>query len=110
MQGLETGFLHLYWHTLPIILANRDDVIERGKIIAFCGNSGNVTSGGNYVPISERITEPHLGTHLHQSVFKDGIPFDPLTIMDLETEPTYTTADFIKAYMEVIARITKLIS
>jgi murein DD-endopeptidase MepM/ murein hydrolase activator NlpD len=111
MQGLDTGFKHLYWHTLPIILANTGDVVEKGKIIAFVGNSGNVISGGTYVPISERLNEPHAGTHLHQSIFttKDGLSFDPLTVIDFNTEPNYTTMDFIKAYLEVIARISKLI-
>ena len=110
MQGLETGYKHLYWHTLPILPVSSGDTVERGKIVAYCGNSGNVESGGSYVPISERLNKPHLGTHLHQSVFENGVSFDPLTIMDMSTEPTYTLFDFIKAFTEVLARITKLIS
>src|SRR5574343_1987751 len=110
MIGLETGFEHLYHHLQPIILANVGDVIERGKIIGFMGNSGNVFSGDVYVPLEDRLLPSHAGTHLHQSVFKNGVSFDPITIMDLETEPTYTYSDFITAYMGVLARISKLIS
>jgi len=109
MQGLDTGYTHLYWHTLPIILANRGDIIEKGKIVAFVGNSGNVFSGNVYVPISERLNEPHKGTHLHQSVFEGDVSFDPLSIIDFDTEPTYTYFDFIKAVSVVIARILLLL-
>lgn len=109
MSGLETGYEHLYWHTLPILPVNEGDIVEKGQIVAYCGNSGNVISGNKYVPLEERTTS-FKGTHLHQAVFKDGISLDPLTVIDMNTEPAYTLTDLIKSYLIVLGKISKIIS
>lgn len=109
MKGLETGFEHLYWHTLPILPVNTGDIVERGTIVAYCGNSGNVISDGVYVPLEKRHVPNFDGTHLHQSVNKDGESFDPLTIMDLYTEPTYTALDQLVAISKVLMKISGLL-
>ena len=110
MKG-ESGYEHQYWHTLPIFPVKTGDVVERGTIVAYVGNSGNVLSGGVYVPVEERIFDNNrAGTHLHHTIVKLGVPYDPMTLLDLETEPSYTILDEIKATAIVLAKIAKLIS
>lgn len=109
MKGLETGYEHLYWHTQPVMPVNLGDVVERGTIVAYCGNSGNVISGGIYVPIEERLTPNFKGTHLHQVITKDGFPFNPLIAMDTVTEPNYTIFDEIKAITITLGKIVGLL-
>lgn len=113
MQGLETGLMHQYWHTLPILPVNQGQTVRRGKIVAYMGNAGLVRSGGIYVPLAERTKPSYKGTHLHWTVFKDatqpytGTKIDPLPLIDM-TEPTYTTGDTIKATTVVVAKMLKL--
>src|SRR3990167_2940891 len=103
MRGQETGDRYLYWHCLPVFPVWGGDIIEKGQIVAFIGNAGNVYRGGVYVPLYERATS-HKGTHLHLIHQKNGVPVDPLP---LEEEPTYTTLDFMLAMMKTLAKITK---
>ncbi len=114
MKG-ESGYFHLYWHTQPTFPVNTGDVVEQGAIVAYVGNSGNVSVGGQYVPISERDCEPFLGTHLHQAVVEErdgqpnkGMPVDPLALIDLVTEPSYTMLDELKAIGITLLKISRL--
>lgn len=108
MVGLETGYEHLYWHTLPILPVNEGDIVEKGQIVAYCGNSGNVISGTEYVPIEERTTS-FKGVHLHQAVLKDGVAINPLTVIDMETEPTYSFSEWLNSFVIVLGKISKLL-
>src|SRR3990167_6090653 len=110
MVGQETGNRYLYWHTLPILPVWGGDIIGRGKIVAYMGNSGNVFAGGVYVPLEERNNEPHQGTHLHEGVKINDLFINPLTIMDVSTEPTYTIADELASAMKVLVKILKLLA
>lgn len=104
MKGIDSGFEHLYWHTLPVMPVSTGDIVEKGTIVAFVGNSGNVISGGVYVPLEDRLLDNKAGTHLHQVITKDGFPFDPLSIIDLNTEPSYSTLDLIIALTKTITK------
>ncbi len=113
----ESGYEHLYWHTQPTFPVERGDVVEKGTIIAYVGNSGNVFVGGQYVPIGDRDHEPFLGTHLHQQIDNQnngvpdkGYPHDPLDFIDLDTEPSYTIMDELKAATKTLLKIKNLTS
>ena|SRR3990167_1418407 len=110
MVGQETGNRYLYWHTLPILPVWGGDIIGRGKIVAYMGNSGNVFAGGVYVPLEERNREPHQGTHLHEMVKTNGLFIDPLTIMDVSTEPTYTVGEVLASAMKTLVKLAKLLT
>jgi hypothetical protein len=97
----------LFWHNLPIHPVSAGEKVKAGQIIAFMGNSGNVYSGGHYVPIEER-TKSHRGTHLHLELMVDGQRIDPLPL--LTEEPRYTVFDQMKATMVVLGKISGLIS
>lgn len=112
MQG-ESGYFHLYWHTQPAFPVKVGDVVLAGTIVAYVGNSGNVTIGGTYVPIDERDESPFLGTHLHQAVVNEldgspdkGNPLNPLDFIDLATEPSYTVWDEVKAISATLRSIS----
>lgn len=105
----ESGLQILYWHTQPIFPVKTGDVVERGTIIAYCGNSGNVTVSGVYVPIEDRDNAPFLGTHLHEQIVKDTVLVNPLDYIDMETEPTYTILDELKAMGITLAKIAHLL-
>lgn len=116
LRGLETGQSYLYWHTLPILPVSIGETIERGKIVAFMGNAGYVTVGGEYVPIEKRTTTKD-GTHLHLEGFGDGYKvgrkknfINVLPQIDWDLEPTYTNAEHIKAISIVAGKTLKLIS
>lgn len=119
LRGLETGFTYLYWHILPIVPVREGDVVATGQIVAFMGNTGYVVSGGVPVPVDNKVrygaSKP--GTHCHLEIlgpgYRVGTPkrgfLDPADLIDLSTEPTYTTADFLKAASVVAAKALKLI-
>jgi len=117
MTGLETGFVYVYWHFLPYLPVWGGDIIERGKIIGYMGNSGLVRTGGVDVPVGEvRTLAPHLGTHLHQVVFKQGHnvgvwkgdELDPLPLTNMDIEPTYTIGDGLIAIGKTTSKMIKL--
>ncbi len=108
MKG-ESGYEHLYWHCQPVFPVKTGDIVERGTIVGYCGNSGNVYSGGTYVPIEDRNLPNFLGTHLHQQVVLHGDLLNPMDFIDLDTEPTYTILDELKAATIVLAKIAKLL-
>lgn len=109
MVGLETNRRYLYWHTLPVLPVWGGDIVEKGQIVAYVGNSGNVYTGGVYVPLDVRDNEPHLGTHLHLAVQVDNVPVDPIPLLDVITEPTYTIADQLVAAAKCLGKIKLLI-
>lgn len=108
MTGLETNYRYNYWHLWPHTPVSVGDVVKRGKIIGFMGNSGHVLSGGVYVPLGERNTPPYKGTHLHQVVYNiHKIPVDPLPLIDLWIEPEYSTAELIAAWSKTLMKVGK---
>lgn len=109
MVGQESGHRYVYWHCLPVFPVWGGDIVERGKIVAYMGNAGNVNVGGVYVPLDKRLAPEHPGTHLHQIVQVNGVPVNPLTDMDTLTEPSYTILDVLSATGKVLAKITKLL-
>jgi murein DD-endopeptidase MepM/ murein hydrolase activator NlpD len=102
LKGLDTGLEHLYWHTLPIMPVKTGDTVERGQIVAYCGNSGNVFSGGVYVPLEERNADNKAGTHLHQAVFEKGVVVDPLLFIELNVEPSYSLFEELSALRKTL--------
>lgn len=116
MTGLETGQVYVYWHFLPYLPVSNGDIVERGKIVGYMGNSGLVRAGGVDVPIEERTKAPHAGTHLHQVVFSEGHnigswkgdEIDPLTVTSF-TEPTYSIIDEINSMTKSLSKILKII-
>lgn len=115
MKG-ASGYEHLYWHCQPVFPVNTGDSVKQGTIVGYVGDSGNVTVGGVYVPISERDHAPFLGTHLHQGAVEErngqpnkGMPVNPLDLMDLETEPSYTIWDELKAASVTLMKISGLL-
>jgi murein DD-endopeptidase MepM/ murein hydrolase activator NlpD len=109
MEGLETGLEHLYWHTQPTMPVNVGDTVEKGQIVAYCGNSGNVYQGGQYVPLEHRYLDNKAGTHLHQEVRQNGVKIDPNTLIDWNVEPTYTIFDELKAITKTLWKISSLL-
>lgn len=109
MKGLETGYKYTYWHLWPYMPVWGGDMVKRGKIIGFMGNSGHVTVNRVYVPLPERNYPPYKGTHLHQAVYGgDNKPFDPLTKTDMEAEPEYSTAELLAAWYKTFVKMSKL--
>jgi murein DD-endopeptidase MepM/ murein hydrolase activator NlpD len=109
MTGLETGQQYVYWHLWDYLPVWGGDVVERGKIVGFMGNSGNVNVGGHYVPLPERNYEPYKGTHLHQVVYsKRKTSVDPLPLTDLDTEPEYTQVELFAAWAKTLGKLAKL--
>lgn len=107
MTGVESDLKHEYWHILPYLPVTVGDVVQRGQIVAYMGNTGNVLSDGMYVPLDERTQAPYRGTHLHQNVIKNGEYIDPYLLMDIEEEPTYTVSDQIISATKTISNMGK---
>jgi hypothetical protein len=118
MTGLETGMVHLYWHTWGTIPVNGGDIVQRGQIVAFMGNSGNVTKGGVYVPVENRLTKPFLGTHLHYTLYNkghkigqySGDELNPLDYFNWNWQPTYTQVEYLKTVAKLLVKMVKLIN
>jgi murein DD-endopeptidase MepM/ murein hydrolase activator NlpD len=110
MLGLESGNVHLYWHTFPAFPVTVGEVVKRGKIVAFMSNSGYVLSGGKYVPLEDRYTKDD-GIHLHWEVLaqpwgihlkKNFVRFD--TDIDWNSQPTYNVLEQKIAILKTILR------
>jgi len=119
MTGLETGYIYIYWHLLPIFPVSNGDVVQGGKIIGFMGNSGYVKSNNIEVPVDEDRTKlPYKGTHLHQAMFAPGHKIgvwkgdelNPLLLTDFNTEPNYTIMEQILATSKVVLKLLKLLA
>lgn len=102
---------HLYWHTQPVFPVNTGDFVKKGTIVAYCGNSGNVFSNGEYVPVGERYIPNFKGTHLHQTISEIGVGelLNPMDFIDLNEEPQYTLWDELKAISTTLLKITTLL-
>lgn len=118
MTGLETGLVHVYWHSQPILPVNGGDVIPRGNIVCYMGNSGKVTSGGTPVPVEERNEKPHKGTHLHWEIYPNGhkIGFfggagrlDPRRLINWNWEPNNSLKHQLESYAKVLIKMQKLV-
>lgn len=107
LKGLETGHEYLYWHCLPYFPVWGGDTINRGQIVAFMGDAGDVSQGGSYVPLDQRLSAPYRGTHLHIQMYKDGTLIDPLPFINFSWEPQYTLMDQISATLKVLSKISK---
>jgi murein DD-endopeptidase MepM/ murein hydrolase activator NlpD len=118
MEGLETGLVHQYWHTLPYLPVKKGDIVERGKIVAFMGNAGMVRQGGVYVPLEERTKKPYKGTHLHWPVFPQGytpyqskdLAIDPLPLIDFARQPTYSTFELYGATAKCLLKMSNVLA
>lgn len=116
LKGLETGYVHLYWHILPTTPVTTGQYVKRGQIVAYMGNAGNVRAGGVYVPIEDRLKPSKPGTHLHWEMMSSytpgnkGVLVDPSKYIDWTLTPSYTVADTLKAIAVVLGKISKLIS
>ncbi len=118
MTGLETGMVHLFWHTWGTIPVNGGDIVQRGQIVAFMGNSGNVTKGGVYVPVENRLTKPFLGTHLHYTLYAKGHKvgqyigdeLNPLDYFNWNWQPTYTQVEYLKTVAKTLSKMVKLLN
>ncbi len=118
MTGLETGMIHLYWHTWGSIPVNGGDIVQRGQIVAFMGNSGNVYGGGRYIPVEERLVKPFLGTHLHYTLYAKGHKvgqyvgdeLNPLDYFNWNWQPTYTQVDYLKTVAKTLSKMVKLLN
>lgn len=117
LTGLETGLVYVIWHSLPILPVNGGDIVKRGQIVAYMGNSGLVRSGGKYVPLEERDKPPYRGTHLHLQIFKPGSRIgdwrgetvNPLDRLNWNWHPQYSIADQLFAISKTIKKATKLV-
>jgi len=109
MKGLDTNYEYLYWHNLPFHPVNVGDVVEKGQIVAYMGNSGNVWSDGKLVPVDQRTTT-HRGTHLHHEVYLNGEKVNPVPLIDFSVEPTYTIADELSAMARALKKIWKAVN
>lgn len=117
LTGLETGVPYVMWHTLPYIPISVGDIIRRGKIVAWVGNSGLVRAGGMDVPLDKRTANPYPGTHLHLEYFSRGHTagdwrgqnVNPLDYIDWSLEPTYTLGDYIAAMVNTVANMVKVV-
>ena len=56
-----------YWHTFSEFPFEKWDIVKRGDVVAYMGNSGDVFAGKPpiYVPLECRESPNHPGTHLH---------------------------------------------
>lgn len=106
MKGLETGRRYLYWHCLPIFPVWGGQVVQGGQIVAYMGNSGNVSVQGKYVPLENRVAS-HLGVHLHLIVQENGVPVDPLVL--IRDEPNYSTWDLISSTTKTLTKLKLLL-
>jgi len=105
MKGLETGKRHLFWHTLPYLPVWGGDVVLRGKIVAYMGNSGYVKAGGVYVPLEDRKA-PYPGTHLHwKSEEEGGSVINQLHFINWNWHPTYGIGDQLTAMSVVVKKM-----
>jgi len=116
--GLETGRVHVYWHTQPILPVHGGQIVQRGKILAFMGNSGKVWSGGKPVPIDERSVKPYAGTHLHWEIYPQGHPvgffggknrIDPQPLLNWNWQPQYGWGDLLAAYKTTLEKVSSVI-
>lgn len=107
MKGLESDYEYLYWHNLPYHPVNVGDIIEKGKIVAYMGNSGNVWSNGKPVPVDERTHPAHRGTHLHQEVYLNGEKVDFVPLIDFSIEPNYTIVEELSAMAVALKKMVK---
>lgn len=114
LKGLETGYVHLFWHILPTVPVSVGDYAKRGSIVAFMGNAGFVTAGGKYVPIEDRLNPSKPGTHLHWEMMttytpgNKGVLVDPAKYIDWNLKPDYTLTDLMKATIVVLRKIITL--
>lgn len=118
MIGQDTNWKYVYWHCQPLFPVWGGDIIERGKIVAYMGNSGYVTVWGRPLTVEERDhLDPNgnfkleeAGTHLHGMLYLNyGELVNPLDYMDPITEPTYTKWDELSAMLKVLVKASKLL-
>lgn len=110
MRGMETGYSHLYWHMLPIMPVNAGEIIERGNIVGYMGNSGNVSSTavGGYVPLKDRNTTKQ-GTHLHWEILDEGTFVDPYALTDWNTDPNYSVLHQLQMIVKTLQKARKIL-
>lgn len=110
LTGIETGNKYLFWHILPIVPVNGGEIIQRGQIFAFMGNSGYVYTGGKYVPIDERLKPPYAGLHLHLEVTSNGNRVDPTDLFNYSWSPRYGYVELATAIIKTLQKKVKLLS
>lgn len=103
LRGLDTGRKYIYWHFLPYLPVDADDLVERGQIVGFMGNSGYVTVDGVTPSVEARVAHPYPGTHIHTSVhYSDGRAINPFGEYDFDEEPAYTRFEWCTAWMKAL--------
>lgn len=106
----ESGLQHEYWHIMPYLPVKVGDIVTRGQIVAYMGNSGNVLSNGKYVPVADRTKAPYYGTHLHQNVIRGEEYLDPYILIDMTEEPAYTIVDQLSAMGKTVKNMATSIA
>lgn len=114
MRGLETGNVHMFWHSYPTFPVNVGEIVKRGKIVCFMSNSGTVYSGGVYVPVEDRL-KTDKGTHLHWEGMKDWNGkkvelFDFSKDIDWNLQPTYTWMEHKLAILKTVLKAQQLLN
>lgn len=115
MRGLESGNVHLYWHSYPVFPVSVGQIVKRGQIVAFMSNSGTVYSGGVYVPLEERL-DSSRGTHLHWEVMDNYLDGKKIRLhdftanVDWNLQPTYSWLDHKLALARTITKGKQLLN
>ncbi len=114
LKGLETGHEYLFWHCLPMFPVWGGDMVKRGQIVAYMGNSGKVFQGNKEVELKDRDQLPFNpknpeedGLHLHFEMYKNGKQIDPTPHFNWSWQPQYGALDQIRASLVVINKIRK---
>lgn len=114
MRGLESGKVHLYWHSYPTFPVNVGEKVKRGQIVAFMSNSGEVYSSGQYVPVKGRL-ETDKGTHLHWEVMEDYVGIRKFGLhdftkdIDWNSQPNYGWMEQKLAILKSVLKARQLL-
>ncbi len=57
----------VFYAHLNLVEVKEGDVIEKGQVVATCGNTGLTT-----------------GPHLHFTIYKNGVHLDPINLLDMK--------------------------
>lgn len=98
----------VYWHCLGTFPVSEGDLVLQGQPVAQMGNTGNVMSNGQYVPISARYIQPFLGTHCHCTLNLDGDNAGFVDITEYIDESIEIKYDLKTTILSLITKIKSL--